>query len=121
MATTTTAELSEKAKEKLRRNAEAKERDSKYVILDIGQERPYVFNPENILDPEPKTRDDGSEYTVYPYVVEDERFPGYEKMFNASSQVSNKIDNYLAQGKRRLMLGKEKSGKTGKYYVYPLD
>lgn len=113
--------LSEKAQEKLRRNAEAKERNSKFVTLEIGQKRPYIFNPENILDPEPRTREDGSQYEVYPYIVEDERFPGFEKLFNASSQVSDKIDNLLAEGHKRLMLEKEKSGKTGRWNVYPLD
>jgi hypothetical protein len=36
MATTTT-QLSEKGKERLRMNAEARERESKYVTLQIGQ------------------------------------------------------------------------------------
>ena len=57
-------------------NAEARERESKYVMLQIGQKRPYLFDPK-ILDPEPRKRDDGTDYTVHPYVVEDERFPGY--------------------------------------------
>jgi hypothetical protein len=58
-----------------RMNAEARERNSKTVRLEINQKRSYIFDPE-IFEPERKTRDDGSEYTVIPYVVEDERFPG---------------------------------------------
>lgn len=49
-------------------------------------------------------------------------FPGYEKFFNvSSSQVSDKIDKLLEEGHRRLMIEKERSGKTGRYNVYPLD
>jgi hypothetical protein len=121
MQQTTTPELSEKARENARRNAEARERNSKYVKLDIGQKRPYLFDLEKVLDPQPGTRDDGTEYTVIPYVVEDERYPGYEKLFNASPQLSEKIDGLLVEGHRRLMVEKEKSGKTGRYNVYPLD
>jgi hypothetical protein len=117
----TTPELSEKAREKLRKNAEDRERNSKYVSLQIGQKRQYKFDPEKILDPEPRTRDDGSEYIVYPYVVEDTRFPGFEKIFNASKQLSDKIDRLLEEGHRLLMIEKEKSGRTGRYNAYPLD
>jgi hypothetical protein len=102
-------ELNEKVKEVLRRNAEAREREAKTVRLDIGQKRPYLFDLEKVLQPEPKKRDDGSEYLVVPYIVEDERFPGYEKIFYASSQLSE-----------RLMVEKVKGGEHGRYNVYPL-
>jgi len=115
-------ELNEKVKEVLRRNAEAREREAKTVRLDIGQKRPYLFDLEKVLQPEPKKRDDGSEYLVVPYIVEDERFPGYEKIFYASSQLSERIDNFLAEagGKKRLMAEKVKGGEHGRYNVYPL-
>lgn len=124
MATSTTQKqqpLSEKAKEKLRATREAIERNSKYVKLDIGQKHAYVFDAEKILEPEPQTRDDGSEYIVIPYIVEDERYPGHEKFFRASPQLSEKINNLLEEGHKRLMVEKEKSGHTGRYNVYPLD
>jgi hypothetical protein len=113
--------LTEKAKERLRMNAEAREREAKTVRLDIGQKRPYIFNAERILEAETKKRDDGSDYTVIPYVVIDERFPDHEKVFNASGQLSEKIDNLLGEGHKRLMVEKEKQGNTGRYNVYPLD
>jgi len=113
--------LSEKAKERLRMNEEARERTAKNVRLDIGQKRPYLFDLEKVMDADTRKRDDGTEYTVIPYIVEDERYPGYEKTFDASSQLSSKIDGFLKDGHRRLMVEKEKSGSTGRYNVYPLD
>jgi hypothetical protein len=121
MQTASREPLSEKAKERLRLNEEARERTAKKGQLDIGQKRPYIFNLEKVMDADTRKRDDGTEYTVIPYIVEDERYPGYEKFFDASSQLSSKIDGFLAEGHRRLMIEKEKSGTTGRYNVYPLD
>ena len=115
-------ELSEKAKARLRLNEEAREHAEKKVRLDIGQKKAYVFYLEKVLEADPdNTRDDGSQYTVIPYIVEDERYPGVEKIFNASPQLSQRIDGLLAEagGRRRLMIEKERSGQTGRYNVYP--
>jgi hypothetical protein len=48
MATANTQRLSPKAKEVLQRNAELRQRDSKFVKIEPGQKKILRFNPEKI-------------------------------------------------------------------------
>jgi CHAT domain-containing protein len=117
------AQLSEKALAKLKRNADERERNTKYIKLDIGQSKRYLFDPEKIYDPEPSDfkNDDGTIDMVYPYGVIDPEYPDVEKSFTPRKQLSEKIDRLLIEGHRMLMIEKEKSGAKGRYNVYPVD
>ena len=64
-----TAELSEKAKENLRRNEESRKKESKYVKLQPGEKTTLHFNPEKM---EPfEFEFEGKKRLRYQYTVSD--------------------------------------------------
>jgi hypothetical protein len=86
-------QLSAKAKENLRKNAELRQRDSKFVKIQAGEKRILEFNPEKI---EPiEANFNGKKSQRYRYTVIDSNYPNEEKNLEVGKQTSEVIDTYV--------------------------
>lgn len=111
-------ELTEKAKENLRRNEESRKRDSNYVKLEPGEKITLHFDPEKI---EPKEVEfDGKKSIRYQYTVTDPNQPDQsDKYFTVSKRNSALIDTYLAEGQSILKIHRIGAGKDTQYAITP--
>jgi hypothetical protein len=113
-----TNEISEKAKENLRRNEESRRRDSKYIKLQSGQKMVLHFDPEKIEPVEVEF--DGKKSTRYQYVVTDPNdLEQQEKYFTLSKRTSAVIDTCLSEGKSILKIHRIGAGKDTQYLITP--
>ena len=113
-----TAQLSEKAKENLRRNEESRRNDSKYVKLQSGEKTTLQFDAEKMEPVESEF--DGKKSTRYQYTVTDPNDPlQLEKLFTASKRNSVQIDTYLADKHNILKIDRIGAGKDTQYIIRP--
>jgi hypothetical protein len=114
-----TNEISDKAKENLRRNEESRRKDSKYVKLQSGQKMVLHFDPEKMEPVEVEF--DGKKSTRYQYVVTDPNDPEQqEKYFTVGKRNSAVIDAYLAESKSILKIHRIGAGvKDTQYLITP--
>jgi hypothetical protein len=113
-----TREISEIAKENLRRNEESRKKESKYVKLESGEKRTLRFDPEKMKPVEVEF--DGKKSTRYQYVVTDpSELDQPEKFFTVSKRNSAVIDTYLTEGKSELKLHRIGAGKDTQYLITP--
>jgi hypothetical protein len=114
----TTAELSPKAKENLRKNAELRQKNSKFIKLQPGEKTVLQFNPEKIEQTEAEFN--GKKSQRYRYTVTD---PGndsnQEKYLEVGKRTSEDIDAYLSEGKTLLKIQRFGLGKDTRYHVTP--
>lgn len=107
--------LSPKAKENLQRNAELRQKDSKFIKIQ-GQNI-LKFDPEKI---EPiEANFNGKKTQRYRYTVTDPNNPGKEKYFEVGKQTSEVIDSYLIEGHNLLKVQRFGSGVDTRYHVTP--
>jgi len=113
-----TSELSETAKENLRRNEESRKKDSKYVKIEPGEKRTLHFDPEKM---EPVDSEYNGEKTIrYQYTVTDPNQPDQsEKWFQLSKRNSAQVDTLLAEGKSILKVHRIGAGKDTLYMFTP--
>lgn len=111
-------ELTNKAKENLRRNEESRKKETKYVKLDPGEKRTLHFNAEKM---EPvQVEFDGKNSVRYQYAVTDPNDPDQqEKYFTVSKRTSAVIDTYLSEGKTILNVHRIGAGKDTQYPITP--
>ena len=113
-----TTELSEKAKENLRRNEESRKKDSKYVRLQPGEKTTLHFDPEKMEPVEVEF--EGKKNTRYQYAVTDPNEPEQQqKFFTVSKRNSVQIDTYLAEGQSILKVDRIGAGKDTQYIIRP--
>jgi hypothetical protein len=113
-----TSELSDKAKENLRRNEESRKKDSKYVKFQPGEKMTLHFDPEKMEPVEVKF--DGKKNTRYQYAVTDPEDPEQpEKFFTVSKRNSVQIDTFLAEGQSILKVDRIGAGKDTRYIIRP--
>ena len=111
-------ELTNKAKENLRRNEDSRKKDSKYVKLDPGEKRTLHFNAEKMEPLEAEF--DGKKSTRYQYTVTEPNDPDQqEKYFTVSKRTSAIIDTYLSEGKTILNVYRIGAGKDTQYVITP--
>jgi hypothetical protein len=115
-----TKEISEKAKENLRRNEESRKKESKYIKLESGEKRVLLrFDPEKMKPVEVEF--DGKKRTRYQYVVTDPSKPDQpEKFFTVGKRDSAVIDILLAEGKSELKIHRIGAGKDTQYLINSL-
>src|SRR5688500_3971780 len=97
--------LSPKAKENLRRNAELRQKDNKFVKLQPGEKKVYQFNPEEIDQGEAEFN--GKKSTRYRYTVidqDDGSSNHQEKVLEVGKRTSEDIDAYLSEGQTLLKI-----------------
>jgi hypothetical protein len=113
-----TVELSERAKENLRRNEESRKKDSKYIKLQPGEKTILHFDAEKMEPVEVEF--DGVKSIRYQYTVTDPNDPEQqEKYFTVSKRNSVQIDTYLAEGKSILKVDRIGAGKNTQYIIRP--
>lgn len=117
-------ELSDKARENLRRNAEFRRRrcikGNTLLILRDDEEVVRIFNPEQIEPQEIDYDGNGEKAQKFDYTVSDPN-TGKTEVFRASLRTSEVIDDLLSEGRRLLKIRREGSGKYGtRYYITPI-
>lgn len=115
MATET---LSPKAKENLKRNAELRQKDNKFVKLQPGEKKVFRFDPEKIEQVEAEFN--GKKSQRYRYIVTDINDSNNQEQFlEVGKRTSEDIDAYLSEGKTLLKIQRFGLGKDTRYHVTP--
>ena len=116
-----TVELSEKAKENLKRNEESRNQQSKFVNLEPGENVVLQFDPEKM---EPVYKDfngDGKLTTRYQYTVTDPNDPNQtEKYITFSKRASAQVDILLREGHAIIRVHRIGAGKDTQYMFTPV-
>ena len=87
-------QLSPKAQENLKRNAELRDKDNKFIKLEPSEKRVLEFNPEQIEQVE--TEFNGKKSRRYRYTVTDSNNGSkQEKCLEVGKRTSEDIDRYL--------------------------
>jgi hypothetical protein len=116
MATINTQGLSPKAKEILQRNAELRQKDSKFIKIESGQKKILKFNPEKIEQVEAEFN--GKKSMRFRYTVIEEG-ADQEKYLEVGKRTSEDIDSFLGEGATRLKVQRFGSGVDTRYHVIP--
>ena len=110
-------ELSEKARQNLQRNAELRNKDSKFFNPQPGEKSIWLFNAEKIQPVEKEF--DGKKVQRFQYVIQDPNNPEYEKYWTVSKRTSEQIDAFLSEGHRLLKIQRIGTGKETRYNIMP--
>jgi hypothetical protein len=112
-----TEELSEKAKENLRRNKEFRNQQNKYVKLEPGEKMVLHFDVENLTVPR---EFDGKKSVGYQYAVTDPNdINETEKSIIFSKRFSARVDTLLGEGQTILKVHRIGAGKDTDYMFTP--
>jgi hypothetical protein len=113
-----TTELSQKAKKNLQRNAELREKNSKYIKLQSSEKTVLQFNPEKIEQIEAEFN--GKKTQRYQYTVtEPNSGSNQEKYLTVGKRTSEDIDLHLSEGHTLLKIQRFGLGKDTRYHVTP--
>jgi hypothetical protein len=113
-----TNDISDKARENLRRNEESRKKESKYVKLDPGEKVLLHFDAEKMGPVEGEF--DGKKVIRYQYTVTDPNDPDQqERYFTVSKRTSAVIDTYLCEGKSILNVHRIGAGRDTQYPITP--
>ena len=113
-----TTELSPKAKENLRKNAELRQKNSKFIKLQPGEKTVLEFNPEKIEQTEAEFN--GRKTQRYQYTVtEPNSDSNQERYLTVGKRTSEDIDSHLSEGHTLLKIQRFGLGKDTRYHVTP--
>jgi hypothetical protein len=111
-------QLTQKAKENLKRNAELREKDNKFIKLEPSEKRVLEFDPEQIEQVEAEFN--GKKSQRYRYAVTDPNSGSkQEKWLEVGKRTSEDIDGYLRDGHTLLKIQRFGLGKDTRYHVTP--
>ena len=110
-------ELSEKARQNLQRNAELRNKDSKFFNPQPGEKSIWIFDAEKIQPVEKEF--DGKKVQRFQYIIQDPNNSDYEKYWTVSKRTSEQIDAFLSQGHRLLKIQRIGTGKETRYNIMP--
>jgi hypothetical protein len=111
-----TTELSPKAKENLKRNAELRDKDNKFIKMQPSEKRLLEFNPEQIEQVEAEFN--GKKTQRYRYTVTDPNNDDKKaKYLEVGKRTSEDIDGYLREGHTLLKIQRFGLGKDTRYHV----
>ena len=109
-------QLTEQAIENLQRNAELREKDSKFLTIQPNQKIVLKFDAEKIEPTESEL--DGKKVRRFQYVVTDPD-SSLEKIWPVSKRTSEQIDAFLIEGHTLLKIQRVGSGKETRYHIMP--
>jgi hypothetical protein len=112
--------LSPKAKGNLQKNAELRQKDSKFIKIQPGEKRILQFNPEKIEQIEAEFN--GRKTHRYQYTVREPNNSSSnqeEKYLTVGKRTSEEIDSYLMEGHSLLKIQRFGLGKDTRYHVTP--
>ena len=108
--------LSKTALEKLRKNAESRQTDSKYIKLAPSEKKTLKFNPE-VID-QTVVEFNGKKTIRYEYaVIEQGSNNNQEKCLSVGKRTSEEIDAFLSEGQVLLKIQRFGLGKDTRYHV----
>ena len=108
--------LSPKAKEVLQRNAELRQRDSKFIKIGPGEKKVLIFNPEKIEQVEAEFN--GKKSMRFRYtVIEEDNGSNEEKYLEVGKRTSEDIDSFLLEGITKLKVQRFGSGTDTRYHI----
>jgi hypothetical protein len=110
-------ELSEKARQNLQRNAELRNKDSKFFSPQPGEKSNWIFDAEKIQPVEKEF--DGRKVQRFQYTIQDPNNADNEKYWTVSKRTSEQIDAYLSEGHSLLKIQRIGSGKETRYNIMP--
>jgi hypothetical protein len=110
-------ELSEKARQNLQRNAELRNKDSKFFFPQPGEKSIWLFDAEKIQPVEKEF--DGKRVQRFQYIIQDPNNPEYEKYWTVSKRTSEQIDALLSEGHSLLKIQRIGTGKETRYNIMP--
>jgi hypothetical protein len=121
----TNKELSNKAQENLKRNAELRTKrkmimPDNLLVLGDGEEAIRIFNPEQIEPQEIDYDGNGEKVQKFDYTVTDPN-TGKIQIFRASPKTSKDIDSLLTEGHRLLKIKRKGSGLKTRYLITPVS
>jgi hypothetical protein len=109
-------ELSPKAKEVLQRNADLRQRDSKFIKVGPGERKILKFNPERIEQVEAEFN--GKKSMRFRYtVIEEGSSSNQEKYLEVGKRTSEEIDSFLLEGNTKLKIQRFGSGTDTRYHI----
>lgn len=111
---TQTQGLSPKAKEVLQRNAELRQRDSKFIKIEPGEKKVLQFNPEKVEQVEAEFN--GKKSMRFRYTVIEEGI-SQEKYLEVGKRTSEDIDSFLLEGVSKLKVQRFGSGTDTRYHI----
>jgi hypothetical protein len=113
-----TTDLSAKAKENLRKNAELRQKNSKFIKLQPSEKKLLQFDPEKMT---PTVAEyNGTKTQRYQYTVtEPNSGSNHEKYLTVGKQTSEEIDSHLSEGHTLLKIQRFGLGKDTRYHVIP--
>jgi hypothetical protein len=112
--------LSDKAKEIIQRNIEARQQSSKFVKLQPGEKKVFSFVPEKTEQVE-EAEFNGKKSLRFRYtVIEDGGCGDQEKYFEVSKRPSEDIDALLLEGHTRLRISRSGLGVDTRYLPVPV-
>ena len=114
------AGLSEKAKENLRKNAESRQNESKFVKLQPGEKKNVQINPEGIRQTIAEFNGIKTKRYEYP-VMELGSGNNQEKVLTVGKRTSEDIDAFLLEGQNRLRIQRLGLGKDTRYLISSLN
>ncbi len=117
MATANVQGLSPKAKEVLQRNAELRQKDSKFIKIEPGQKKMLKFNPERIEQVEAEFNGKKSMRFRYTVIEEGNSNKDQEKYLEVGKRTSEDIDSFLMEGATRIRVQRFGAGTDTRYHV----
>ena len=121
----TNKDLSDKAQENLRRNADLRTKrkmmmPDNLLVLRDGEEAIRIFNPEQIDQQEIDYDGNGEKVQKFDYTVTDPN-TGKIQIFRASPKTSRDFDSLLTEGHRLLKIIRKGSGLKTRYHITPVS
>jgi hypothetical protein len=116
----TKVDLSDKAMENLRKNAESRQSDSKFVKLQPGEKKNVLINPDGIRQTIAEFNGTKTKRYEYP-VIDLGSGSNQEKYLTVGKRTSEHIDAYLLEGQNRLKIQRLGLGKDTQYLVSAIN
>ena len=114
------AGLSDKAKENLRKNAESRQNDSRFVKLQPGEKKNVQINPDGIRQTIAEFNGTKTKRYEYP-MIDLGSGNNQEKVLTVGKRTSEDIDAFLLEGQNRLRIQRLGLGKDTRYLISALN
>jgi hypothetical protein len=113
-------DLSDKAMENLRKNAESRQNDSKFMKLQAGEKKNVQINPDGIRQTIAEFNGNKTKRYEYP-VIDLGSGSNQEKCLTVGKRTSEDIDAFLLEGQNRLKIQRLGLGKDTRYLVSAIN
>lgn len=113
-------DLSEKARENLRRNAESRHSDGKFMKLQPGEKKNLQINPEGIRQTIAEFNGIKTKRYEYP-VIDLASGNNQEKYLTVGKRTSEDIDAFLLEGQTKLKIQRLGLGKDTRYHISSIN